>query len=57
MAKNTIIAVLFLMLSACAGKDREMPTNESGGSDDMRISPCVCNQIEHYNGSGFEWAG
>ncbi len=57
MTKPIIITLLLLTLAACAGKDREIPTNESGGSDDMRLSPCVCVQLDDYDGSGFEWNG
>ena len=57
MSKRFLIVILFLTLAACSSKRTEMPTNESGGSDEMRQSPCACNQLEDYNGSGFEWRG
>ncbi len=56
--KNIIVILTFtLLLSACGSKRTEMPVNNSGGSDYMRLSPCACQQIEDYNGSGFEWRG
>ncbi len=54
--KICIIVALLLTLVACVSKDRELPTNESGGSDDMRLSPCVCLELDDYDGSGFVWA-
>ena len=41
-----------LFLTACA-TNREMPYDPEG-SDEMRISPCACAEID-YQPEGFEW--
>jgi len=55
--KLWIMIIVVFVLSACIRIDRELPTHESGGSDDMRPSPCVCLQLDDYDGSGFIWTG
>lgn len=47
---------LTLLLGACASKNVEMPGNTGEGSDEMRKSPCACEELD-YNGRGFEWLG
>ena len=58
MLKKTIFLFLSfnLLLAACASRDVEMPTNDAPGSDEMRISPCVCQPIE-FKPEGYQWLG
>lgn len=55
MTRTILVTGLLLTLAACNQTAREMPTNESGGADETRISPCVCMQLDDYDGSGFSW--
>lgn len=50
-----IVILLMAALSACAS-DTEMPHNNTDGTDKMRGSPCVCEQLE-FDGRGFKWIG
>ncbi len=51
---HAFFLIAALLLGACAN-NVEMPTNPEG-IDEMRISPCVCNEID-YKGPEFTWLG
>ncbi|MCW9033502.1 MAG: hypothetical protein OQK35_03170 [Alphaproteobacteria bacterium] len=45
-----------VLLTGCAAvkPDVELPKNAGEGSDEMKISPCACNELD-YDGRGFQW--
>ncbi len=46
MKKITLISIfIIIILGGCAV--REMPENDATGADEMRISPCVCNNLDY----------
>ena len=55
MKVSLSMIALVLTLTACVTRDVELPDNDSGGSDEMRLSPCVCAEIRDYDGRGFLW--
>lgn len=52
--KTLTLLIFILSLSACAGQQRELPTNQGDESDTMKLSPCVCNPVD-YDSRGFTW--
>lgn len=48
------IAAAVLALSGCSTQSVELPTNAGDGSDEMKSSPCACQELE-YDSRGFEW--
>lgn len=54
--RTLFLALSLVVLTAC-GSPREMPSNSGSGSDEMRLSPCACLEIEDYDGRGFQWLG
>lgn len=55
MRAGMTIIIIVLTVAACASWDVELPDNDSGGADEMRPSPCVCLELDDYDGRGFRW--
>lgn len=49
------IAAAVLILSGCTAQNVELPTNAGDGSDEMKKSPCACQELD-YDGRGYQWA-
>lgn len=56
MSKILIFILVCVAFSACAMRGKEIPDNDAAGSDAMKLSPCVCVQIEH-KAPEFTWIG
>ncbi len=52
MKKFAFFVLAVLMLSGCANIER--PQNDQTGADQMKISPCVCREID-FNSRGYQW--
>ncbi len=50
------ILLCTILLSGCTATkgNRELPDNNAAGSDEMKLSPCACQEID-YQGATFQW--
>lgn len=57
MRRAAAAALLALALSGCESfRGTELPDEDPGGSDAMRLSPCVCAEVD-YGSPGYRWRG
>lgn len=54
--KNVAVFLFLVVLAGCAAvePDVEMPKNSGTGADEMKPSPCACEQLD-YDGRGYRW--
>ncbi len=53
--KNIIFSfVIIIFVSGCTHTEVEMPTNDAPGADQMKRSPCACNQID-FKPASYRW--
>ncbi len=56
MSKSVLLLGLALLLGACAGMTDVELTDNPEGVDQMRLSPCACNNLD-YERKAFKWLG
>jgi hypothetical protein len=50
-----VVVVLVLALAACGGTDRETVHGVGEGADDLKLSPCACQQVPQARPDAREW--
>ena len=57
MTKLVCLLALVVALGACdLMRGTELPDNDAAGTDEMRLSPCACAELD-YRAPSYRWRG